>query len=79
MRAAERVLQHLMGTCDKGLTYQRLDVRRCNRLEGWVDSDYASDSHTLRSVTGFVMPMNGAPLSWKAKRPGVRQAQAELE
>eukprot|EP00961_Rhodomonas_salina_P294095 3934273-Rhodomonas_salina.1 len=70
LKAAERTLQYLMGTYDKGLTYRRLDERRRNRLKGWVDSEYASDPDTSRSVTGYVMSMNGAPLSWKAKRQG---------
>lgn len=65
---AEPVLQYLglMGTYDQGLTYRRLNVRRRNRLEGWVDRN----SNTRRSVTGYVMSMNCAPLSWKAKRQG---------
>eukprot|EP00961_Rhodomonas_salina_P279988 3782338-Rhodomonas_salina.2 len=47
MRAAERTLQYLMGTYNKGLTYCRLDLRHRNVLEGWVDSDFASDPDTL--------------------------------
>eukprot|EP00961_Rhodomonas_salina_P046723 626921-Rhodomonas_salina.1 len=57
-----------MGTYDKGLTYRRLDLKRSNVLEGWVDRDFASDPDTRKSVTGYVMSLNGAPLSWKAKR-----------
>ena len=34
----------------------------------WVDSDYASDPDTRKSVTGYVCSMNGRPISWKAKR-----------
>eukprot|EP00961_Rhodomonas_salina_P131771 1773394-Rhodomonas_salina.1 len=68
MRAAELVLQYVMGTYDKGLTYRSLDERRRNHLEGWVDSDFASDPDTCKSVTGYVMSLNGAPLSWRAKR-----------
>eukprot|EP00961_Rhodomonas_salina_P245303 3314521-Rhodomonas_salina.1 len=80
MRAAERVLQYVMGTYDKGLTYRRLDERRRNRLEGWVDSDFASDPDTRKSVTGYVMSINGAPLSWRAKRQGcVTLSSSEAE
>eukprot|EP00961_Rhodomonas_salina_P098066 1320033-Rhodomonas_salina.2 len=67
MLAAVRTLQYIMGTYNKGLTYRRLDSRRRNVLEGWVDSNFASDPE---SVTGYVMSFNGAPLSWKAKRQG---------
>eukprot|EP00961_Rhodomonas_salina_P039923 536836-Rhodomonas_salina.1 len=36
---------------------------------GWVDSDYASDPDTLKSqaVTCYVLSMNNAQVSWKAK------------
>ena len=37
-------------------------------LEGWVDSDCAADPDTRRSVTGYVMSLNGGPVSWKAQR-----------
>eukprot|EP00961_Rhodomonas_salina_P082706 1111546-Rhodomonas_salina.1 len=70
MRAAERVLQYLMGTYDQGITYCRVDPGRRNVLEGWVDSYYAADPDTRRSVTGCVMSMNGAQVSWRAKRQG---------
>lgn len=43
-------------------------VLRRNVLEGWVDSYYASDPDTRRSVTGFVMSLNNGPVAWKAKR-----------
>eukprot|EP00961_Rhodomonas_salina_P260038 3514085-Rhodomonas_salina.1 len=58
LKAAERVLQYLMGTYEHGLTYRRLDERRRNHLEGCVDSDYAADPDTRQSVTGYVMSMN---------------------
>eukprot|EP00961_Rhodomonas_salina_P038073 512003-Rhodomonas_salina.1 len=70
MRAAERVLQYLMGTYNQGITYRRLDQLRRNVLEGWVDSDYAADPDSSWSVTGYVMSMNGGPVSWRAKHQG---------
>lgn len=80
LRAAERTLQYLMGTYDAGITYWRLDPERRNSLEGWVDSDYAADPYTRRSVTGYVMSINGCPVSWKAKRQGcVTLSSSEAE
>eukprot|EP00961_Rhodomonas_salina_P278369 3761337-Rhodomonas_salina.2 len=55
LKAAERVLQYLMGTYEHGLTYRRLDECWRNSLEGWVDSDYATDPDMHWSVTGYVM------------------------
>jgi len=41
-----------------------------NVLTGWVDSDFAADFDTRRSVTGYVMALNGAPISWQSCRQG---------
>eukprot|EP00961_Rhodomonas_salina_P131146 1765102-Rhodomonas_salina.3 len=34
----------------------------------WVDSAYASNQDTRKSVTGYVLSLNNAPVSWKAKQ-----------
>eukprot|EP00961_Rhodomonas_salina_P003421 47440-Rhodomonas_salina.2 len=66
---AGRTLQYLMGTHDQGITYWQLGASLSRRkvLEGWVASDYHDASHpdTHRSVTGYVMRVNGVPLSWE--------------
>jgi hypothetical protein len=41
-----------------------------NKLSGWVDSDFASDIDTGKSMTGYLMVLNGGPISWKASRQG---------
>jgi hypothetical protein len=41
-----------------------------NKLSVWVDSDFASDIDTGKSVTGYLMVLNGGPISWKASRQG---------
>ena len=49
-------------------------------LEGWVDSDFASCPDTRRSTSGYVLSLNGAPVSWKAKRQAsVALSSAEAE
>eukprot|EP00961_Rhodomonas_salina_P285276 3855004-Rhodomonas_salina.1 len=69
LKAARRVLAYLVGTADEGITYSRPEHdRHVNRLFGWVDSDYAADPDTRRSVTGYVISLNNGPISWKAKR-----------
>eukprot|EP00961_Rhodomonas_salina_P077956 1046843-Rhodomonas_salina.1 len=35
---------------------------------GWVDSDFAGDPDTRKSVTGYVCSLNNGPIAWKAKR-----------
>eukprot|EP00961_Rhodomonas_salina_P088452 1189422-Rhodomonas_salina.2 len=80
LKAAERVLQYLCGTYELGLTYGGSGPTLTNVLRGWVDSDYASDPYTRKSVTGYVLSMNGAPVSWKAKRQDcVTLSSAEAE
>ena len=50
--------------CDPGL-------ERRNILYGWVGSDWAADPDARRSMRGYVMAMNGAPISWRSCRQGV--------
>jgi len=38
-----------------------------NELGGYVDASFAGDHDTRKSKTGFVMFLNGGPVSWKAK------------
>jgi hypothetical protein len=67
MAAAEHVLRYLRGTYDKGILFSR-GVKNANLLWGWVDADWAGDTDTRRSHTGFVLMFNGGPISWKSRR-----------
>eukprot|EP00961_Rhodomonas_salina_P279240 3772379-Rhodomonas_salina.2 len=51
LKAAERVLQYLLGSFELGLTYRDSGQDRWNILMGWVDSNYSSDLDTCKSVT----------------------------
>ena len=64
LQAAERVLRYLRGTFEDGVTYYDTGSSKRNVLYGWVDSDYASNPDTRKSVTGYVISMNGGPVSW---------------
>jgi len=63
---AKRVLRYLKGTSDSALEYGK-DAHGAE-LVGWSDSDYASDSSSRRSRTGYVFMLNGAAVSWKSQR-----------
>jgi len=77
---AERALVYMRGTHDQGLSYCDPGAENRNVLTGWVDSDFATDSHTRRSVTGYVMALNGAPISWRSWRQGgVTLSSSETE
>eukprot|EP00961_Rhodomonas_salina_P204892 2765819-Rhodomonas_salina.1 len=76
--SAERMLRYIAGTYNQGITYS--GTKRRNVLMGWVDSDFAADPDTRRSVTGYIISMNNGPVSWKAKRQGcVTLSSAEAE
>jgi hypothetical protein len=70
LQAAEQVLQYVRGTYIRDLTY--FDQNRCkslvsaeteNKLIGWVDSDFGSDPDTRKSMTGYLMSLNGGAIS----------------
>jgi len=64
MAAAERALAYVRGTHDQGLSYCDPGADNRNILTGWVISDFAADSDTRRSVTGYIMSLKGGPISW---------------
>jgi len=67
MEAAEHVLHYLRDTWNESITYIR-GSRNPNELWGWVDADWAGDTNTCRSHTGYILMMNGGPISWKSRR-----------
>jgi len=78
--AAERALVYVRGTHDQSLLYYDPGAENRNVLTGWVDGDFAADSDTRHSVTGYVMALNGAPNSWRSFRQGgVTLSSSETE
>jgi hypothetical protein len=83
--AAEYCLKYLAGTVDLCIHYGRtkdgkIEGRELNRLWGWVDADLAADLDTRGSHTGYVIMMNGGPISWKSvKQESVSLSTAESE
>eukprot|EP00961_Rhodomonas_salina_P226387 3060586-Rhodomonas_salina.1 len=80
-KAAVRTLQYLCGTYEQGITYSDPGPARWDRVEGWVDSDYAADPDTRRLVTCYVLSMNNGPVSWHSKRQScttLSSAEAEF-
>lgn len=65
--ALKHLLHYLHGTRDKGITYHENDEHSINKLYGFVDADYAGDSNTRKSRSGYVMMMNSGAISWKSK------------
>jgi len=59
MAAAERALAYVQGTHDQGLSCCDPGAENCNVLTGWIDSDFAADSDTRRSVIEYIISLHG--------------------
>ena len=80
LQAAERVLQYVRGTYDQGITYFDPGDETKSKLIGWVDSDFGSDPDTRKSMTGYLMSLNGGAISWRSSRQGsVTLSSSEAE
>jgi hypothetical protein len=76
--AGKRILRYIQGTKDLGLTYTA--TAKGSILEGFADSDWASDKDTRRSVTAYVFMLGGAAVSWASRlQPAVALSSAESE
>ena len=60
LAAAERALAYLRGTYNEGITYCDPGEGRRNKLTGWVDSDFAADPDTRKSMTGYLFSLNAS-------------------
>jgi len=63
MEAAEHVLRYLRDIWNETITYTRR-LHRIIELWGWVDADWAGDTDTRRPHAGYILMMNGGPISW---------------
>lgn len=64
-KAMLHLLAYLKGTINYKITYHRggsLDPI------GFVDADYAGDTDTRRSTSGYLFTIAGGPVSWSSKR-----------
>ena len=94
-QAAIRILRYLKGTRTLGLVYRgqgssilhevttsisSLTTPNVFLPTGYVDADYARDTDTRRSVTGFLFFLAGAPISWQTRQqPSVALSTMESE
>ena len=58
MQAPEHVLRYLSHTHTEGIFFGKSD-EKFNTLWGWVDADFATDLHTRRSHTDYILILNG--------------------
>jgi transposase InsO family protein len=63
--AFKRVLRYLRGTTGEGVAYKG---QGSDLLEGWADADYAGDPEDRKSTSGFLLTINGRPVSWTSRK-----------
>lgn len=66
IQALKRILKYLRGTVNLCITYggQHID----NRLTAYCDADYAGDVDDRKSRSGFILLLNGGPVSWGSRK-----------
>ena len=68
MKLMERVIKFVFDTKDQEMKLgPRVRDDGKWTIVGYSDSDYGGDKDTRRSVTGFVVFVNGAPISWRSR------------
>ena len=60
MEAAKQILRYLSATRDRGITFGGGDLS----IQGYSDSDWASDKEDRKSTSGYVFMLNNGPISW---------------
>ena len=73
----KRVMRYLRGTTDKGLFFAKGGP---GIMEGFVDSSYAGCRRTRKSITGYLVRVDGDVVDWKSKKQSVvAQSSSEAE
>jgi hypothetical protein len=76
-QAARGVLKYLAGTTDVGIVF---GGSGSGGLQGFCDADFAGDTDTRRSTTGYVFTLAGGAISWSSRlQQTVAASTAEAE
>lgn len=78
--AVKRIMRYLKGTSNYSITYTKTLDGNLN-VEGYSDADWAGDTDSRRSTSGYIFMVCGAPYSWNSKLQRVvamSSSEAEL-
>jgi hypothetical protein len=71
----KRVMKYLQGTAHVGIEYL---YGHHSDVEGYCDASYAGDKHGRKSVSGYLLMVNGGLVDWKSQLQSV-VAQSTME
>jgi len=66
-KIAKRLLRYLKGTIELGISYSSSDGPSANILYGFADADWASDTSSRNSTSGYIFKIGDNLISWKCK------------
>jgi hypothetical protein len=67
--AVKRIMAYLRGTYNYGIIFRGdRGTSESNRLTIYSDADYASNVDTSRSISGYLLVLNGGPVSWASHK-----------
>ena len=76
----KRVIKYVLDTRNKGLKFKPEQSKDFFNMFAYSDSDFAGDKDKRTSVSGFIIIVNGAPVSWKSKaQASVTLSSSEAE
>ena len=70
-QAARHLLRYLKGSADKGVCYPRGGCDSTFKIVAYSDSDWAGCKLTRKSITGYIIYLNGGPIAWKSRMQSV--------
>lgn len=75
--AVKRIIKYLKGTLDFGIKFES---GKGTRLVGFADADFAGESITRKSTSGWLLKLNDCPIIWGSrKQKAIALSTAEAE
>jgi hypothetical protein len=83
-KACDRIFRYLAGTKSKGMLFGRrcesTNNHRDLMISAYADADWGSDPTDRKSITGWIVMVDGDPISWACKKQKVvSQSSCEAE